>query len=143
MNTACLVKIMEGAYSAFVYAFSGLQSTNMNSNTVSFFSQQYSCPSYCPCRLPESQRVDVFTLSSLEEVTICSHSKSYEELEFVQQLSKCNARSLKKLVTVHDNERFRVHVESNEVTEKIRSLYPPNVKVKFYVIRHGRWVPLD
>ena len=108
-----------------------------------FFFQQYSCPLYCPCRLPESQRVDVITLSSLEEVTICSHSKSYEELEFVQQLSKCNARSLKKLVTVHDNERFRVHVESNEVTEKIRSFYPPNVKVEFYVIRHGRWVPLD
>ncbi|OQU83734.1 hypothetical protein SORBI_3005G165950 [Sorghum bicolor] len=77
--------------------------------------------------------VDVMTLTSLEEVIICSHSKSYGELEFVQKLSKCNATSLKKLVTVHDNERFRVHVESNEVTE-IRTLYPPNVKVEFYVI---------
>ncbi|KAG0530371.1 hypothetical protein BDA96_05G180300, partial [Sorghum bicolor] len=98
------------------------------------YQQEYSCPSSCPCRLPESQMVDVMTLTSLEEVIICSHSKSYGELEFVQKLCKCNATSLKKLVTVHDNERSRVHVESNEVTEKIRTLYPPNVKVEFYVI---------
>lgn len=68
--------------------------------------------------MPESQRVDGITLSSLEEVTVCSQSKSYEELEFVEQLSKCNATSLKKLVTVHNDESFRVHVESNEVVTK-------------------------
>ncbi|KAL6657890.1 hypothetical protein ACP70R_005670 [Stipagrostis hirtigluma subsp. patula] len=60
-------------------------------------SLRYSCPSSCPCRLANNNRTDNIALDSLEEVTISSFTGSNEEVEFVDQLSRCNVTNLKKL----------------------------------------------
>ncbi|CAL4905497.1 unnamed protein product [Urochloa decumbens] len=59
---------------------------------------EHSCPSSCPFCTEDSRRIDNIDLSSLEEVEISSSKISYEELEFVEVLSRCSATILKKLV---------------------------------------------
>ncbi|CAL4983844.1 unnamed protein product [Urochloa decumbens] len=106
-------------------------------------SKQSSCPSTCPCRLAENQRIDDINLSSLEVVEISSFTSSHEELDFLEQLSRCSATSLRKLVINYNKKRSRTPLETKEACQKIRSMYPPNVEVEFYVLRGGRQVRFD
>ncbi|CAL4898177.1 unnamed protein product [Urochloa decumbens] len=77
---------------------------------------EHSCPSSCPFCTEDSRRIDNIDLSSLEEVEISSSKISYEELEFVEVLSRCSATILKKLVI---NYRARATPEAKEICEKM------------------------
>jgi hypothetical protein len=95
----------------------------------------------CPCRLAESCNIDDIALSSLEEVEINSFVGSHEEMEFVKQLSRCNASVLKKLVincTKHPASPL-----TKEVCEKVRSMCPSSLNVEFYVRSDHKWVRFD
>ncbi|RCV38821.1 hypothetical protein SETIT_8G172900v2, partial [Setaria italica] len=59
------------------------------------------CPPSCLCLLEESHMIDDIALNSLEEVEITSNTSYHEVLEFVEQLSRCNAEILKKIVLKH------------------------------------------
>ncbi|CAN6175756.1 unnamed protein product [Urochloa humidicola] len=89
-----------------------------------------SCPLPCPCRLPESCKADDITLDSLEVVEIDLNEDSHEVVEFLKQLSQCNAPILEKVVIncFHEsvNKRF---------WDKVRAVWRPNIKVEFIV--HG------
>ncbi|CAL4898191.1 unnamed protein product [Urochloa decumbens] len=92
------------------------------------------CPSSCPCCSEESRRFDDTDLGSLDEVEITSLKGFHEEFEFVELLSRCNARALKKLVINYMMPRTP---ETKEVCNKVRSMCRPNVKVEFYVFPDG------
>ncbi|CAL4992297.1 unnamed protein product [Urochloa decumbens] len=101
---------------------------------------RYPCPPSCPCR-EESRLVDDISLHSLEEVEITSHTSSHEVFELVEQLSKCNAPILKKVVM-----KYRMNSPpppTKEVREKIRSMFPPNIDVDFYFLSKWKWVLFD
>ncbi|WVZ57673.1 hypothetical protein U9M48_008029 [Paspalum notatum var. saurae] len=89
----------------------------------------YSCTPSCPCRLEESRNIGVI-LSSLEEVEITGLTDQKEELEFLEFLSH-NAAILKKLAI--NWVRLFSPPPTKELREKIRSMYRPNVSVKFHV----------
>ncbi|KAL6657892.1 hypothetical protein ACP70R_005672 [Stipagrostis hirtigluma subsp. patula] len=100
-----------------------------------------SCPSACPCRLAESHKSDNIALHSLEEVEIKYFSGSHEEVEFVEQLSRCTAAVLKKLII--DYTVYPASPLTKEMCEEVRSKCYPNVKVEFFVILDGRRVCFD
>ncbi|TVU50183.1 hypothetical protein EJB05_01545, partial [Eragrostis curvula] len=103
----------------------------------------YPCPSSCPCRLAENCRLDDITLGSLEEVEISYFTTSEEELEFVEQLSRCNAAVLKKIV-IYYTWRPNHTPLTKESCDKVRSKCSSNLKVEFYVISNmTRWVRFD
>ncbi|CAL4987232.1 unnamed protein product [Urochloa decumbens] len=102
--------------------------------------QRYPCLPSCPCR-EESHLVDDISLHSLEQLEITSHTSSHEVFELVEQLSKCNAPILKKVVM-----KYRMSSPpppTKEVREKIRSMFLPNIEVDFYVLSNGKWVCFD
>jgi phosphatidylserine decarboxylase len=82
----------------------------------------------CPCRLPESFKADDITLDSIEVVEIDLSEGSQEVVEFMKQLSHCNAAILKKVV---------IHYYTKSVNEmfcaQVRSVCRPNIKVEFIV----------
>uniref|UniRef100_K3ZLV0 F-box/LRR-repeat protein 15/At3g58940/PEG3-like LRR domain-containing protein n=1 Tax=Setaria italica TaxID=4555 RepID=K3ZLV0_SETIT len=101
----------------------------------------HSCPLSCPCRLAESGRVDGIALSFLEEVKLHNFASSSDELEFVEELSRCNAAVLKKLVI---NYAYGPATPlTMAICEKVRSMWRPNVSVEFYVFLDGRLVRFD
>ncbi|CAN6199365.1 unnamed protein product [Urochloa humidicola] len=88
-----------------------------------------SCPLPCPCRLLESCKADDITLDSLEVVEIDLHKGSHEVVEFVKQLSQCNATILKKVVINYFNNKS---VRKNEMfCTEVRCACRPNVRVEF------------
>ncbi|CAN6356788.1 unnamed protein product [Urochloa humidicola] len=105
---------------------------NMRKLSLSLFhgNKEYPCPSSCPCCSEESRNIDDIDLGSLEEVEISFSEISHEELELVELLSRCNATLLKKLVI---NYMAPATPETKEVSEKVRSMWRPNVEVEFYV----------
>ncbi|CAN6356794.1 unnamed protein product [Urochloa humidicola] len=119
---------------------------NMRKFSLSLFhdNKEYPCPSSCPCCSEESRKIDDIDLGSLEEVEISFSKISREELELVELLSRCNATLLKKLVI---NYMAPATLETKEVSEKVRSMWRPNVEVEFYVFRdgrpRGRWVRFE
>jgi len=90
--------------------------------------------------LEESHRIDDISLNSLEEVEITSCTSYHGALEFVVQLSRCNAAILKKVVL-----KYRMDSApppTKEVCEKIRGMWQPNIEVEFYVFSDRNWVRL-
>ncbi|KAF8696591.1 hypothetical protein HU200_036201 [Digitaria exilis] len=91
--------------------------------------RRYSCQASCHCRLPASRKADGIILDALEEVKITLIRSSCEEVEFVEQLAKCHAPSLKKLA---------INCEwsdspTKEIQEKVCRMFNPDVDVKFNV----------
>ncbi|CAL4980446.1 unnamed protein product [Urochloa decumbens] len=101
---------------------------------------RYPCLPSCPCHSEESHKIDDIFLNSLEEVEITSYTSSHEILEFVEQLSRCSATILKKVVMKY---RLNSPPLTKEVSEKIRSLFQPKIEVNFYVLSDWKWVCLD
>ncbi|CAL5086241.1 unnamed protein product [Urochloa decumbens] len=96
------------------------------------------CPLSCPCRLPESCKAVDITLDSLEVVAIDLDEESCEVVEFVKQLSQCNATTLEKVVINCFNESV-----NERFCAKVRAACRPNIKVEFIVYgRDGRRVCL-
>ncbi|WVZ70170.1 hypothetical protein U9M48_018857 [Paspalum notatum var. saurae] len=93
--------------------------------------ESYPCPSSCLCRLPESCKADGITLDSLEEVKITFVRSSYQGMEFLEQLARCHAPSLKTLVI--NCELFRDGRKTKELEEVCRMFYP-DIVVRFSVI---------
>ncbi|TVU02676.1 hypothetical protein EJB05_51814, partial [Eragrostis curvula] len=89
---------------------------------------RFSCPSSCPCRLVYSHEIDDIALSSLEVVEISSWASSPEELEFVEQLSRCKAAALKKLVIKDTNSPATL---TKTLCEMIRSICRPDLEIEF------------
>ncbi|CAL5062266.1 unnamed protein product [Urochloa decumbens] len=85
-----------------------------------------SCPLPCPCRLPESCKLDDITLDSLKMVAIHLDKESHEVVEFVKRLSQCNAAILKKVVIYYFNKSV-----NKRFCAKVRAVCRPNIKVKF------------
>lgn len=106
---------------------------------ISFF-QEHPCLPSCPCLLEESYKIDDISLSSLEEVEITSHPSSHEAQEFVEQLSRCDASNLEKVVMKWVEP---VPPPTKEVCQKIRNVCGPSIEVEFYVLLDQEWVPLD
>uniref|UniRef100_K4A1E6 F-box domain-containing protein n=1 Tax=Setaria italica TaxID=4555 RepID=K4A1E6_SETIT len=92
-------------------------------------SRSPSCPLPCPCRLPESCKADDITLDSLEVVEIYLNEGSPGVVEFVKQLSQCNAAILKKVVIGFYNK-----LVYDRFCAQIRGVCRPNIKVEFVVL---------
>ncbi|TVT97162.1 hypothetical protein EJB05_11964, partial [Eragrostis curvula] len=104
--------------------------------------QMNPCPQSCLCRLAKSSKIDDITLGSLEEVEINNFTSSQEELEFVEQLSRCNAAVLKKIVICYT--RWPRTPLTKEMCEKVRSMCRSNLKFEFYVTSDMfGWMPFD
>ncbi|CAL5086318.1 unnamed protein product [Urochloa decumbens] len=88
------------------------------------------CPLPCPCRLEESCKIDGITLDSLEEIEISFFTCSHEELEFLEQVSRCCVAILKKLVINYTP--FPAPPLTKEACEKVRSKFHPNLEVEIY-----------
>ncbi|RLM69822.1 hypothetical protein C2845_PM17G12150 [Panicum miliaceum] len=95
---------------------------------------------FCPCLLVENRRIDGIDLSSLEEVEITSYTTSSQKelLEFVEQLCRCNAPILGKLVFSHT--MFSAPSQAKVVFEKIRSMCYPKIEVEFNDFVDGAWI---
>ncbi|RLN22594.1 F-box protein [Panicum miliaceum] len=93
--------------------------------------KRYPCLLSCHCRLPESRKADDITLDALEEAKITSIRSSNEEVQFVEQLARCHAPSLKKVVI--NCERCSDGPPTQELQEKISRMFYPDVDVKFNV----------
>ncbi|CAN6168332.1 unnamed protein product [Urochloa humidicola] len=104
-------------------------------------SWENSCVLSCPCRMAESHKIDYIAIGSLEEVEIYYFTGSDEEMEFVQQLSRCNSATLKNLVIYYT--LFPGPPLTKEVCEMVRIRCDPKVKVEFYLNSHGKWVCFD
>ncbi|CAL4898185.1 unnamed protein product [Urochloa decumbens] len=74
------------------------------------------CPSSCPCCSEESHRIDNIDLESLDEIEINSYKVSHKDLEFLEMLSRCNAKFLKKLVI-----NYKMSITPPE-TKEVRSM---------------------
>ncbi|CAL4992292.1 unnamed protein product [Urochloa decumbens] len=100
------------------------------------------CWASCPCRSEENRKIDGIDLNSLEELEITSY-KSFEKelLKFMEQLSRCNAPILKKLVYGHRMFQYPSHTKV--VYEKVRSMYHPKIEVECYEFLDGMWVRFD
>ncbi|CAN6372582.1 unnamed protein product [Urochloa humidicola] len=100
------------------------------------------CQSSCLCRLEENNRIDGIDLNSLEEIEITSYKifGGDELLEFVEQLSRCNAPILKKFVLGH--RMFSVPSQTKVAYEKIHNMYHSNIEVECYDFLDGMWVRL-
>ena len=90
--------------------------------------------------MEESHRIDDISLNSLEEVEITSDTSYHGALEFVEQLSRCNAAVLKKVVLKYMTDS--APPPAKEVCEKIRGMWQPNIEVEFYVFSDRNWVRL-
>ncbi|CAO2142134.1 unnamed protein product [Urochloa humidicola] len=106
-------------------------------------SRYHPCFPSCPCHFEESHSIDDISLNSLEEVEITSYTNSHEVLEFVEQLSRCNAAVLKKVVMKYRMDSSAIPPPTKEVHEKVRSMFQPNIEVDFYVHRDWKWVRFD
>jgi len=107
---------------------------------TSDYAMRQPCLPSCPCLLEESHMIDDISLNSLEEVEITSCTSYHGALEFVVQLSRCNAAILKKVV-----QKYRMDSApppTKEVCEKIRGMWQPNIEVEFYVFSDRNWVRL-
>ncbi|TVU25030.1 hypothetical protein EJB05_27506, partial [Eragrostis curvula] len=93
-------------------------------------SLRFSCPSSCPCRLAYSHEIDDIALNSLEVVEISSWASSPEELEFVEQLSRCKAAVLKRLVIKDTNSPATL---TKTICEMIRSICRPDLEIEFLI----------
>ena len=109
-------------------------------NTGFSYFQRQPCLPPCPCLLEESHRIDDISLNSLEEVEITSCTSYHGALEFVVQLSRCNAAVLKKVVLKYMTDS--APPPAKEVCEKIRGMWQPNIEVEFYVFSDRNWVRL-
>ncbi|CAL4992294.1 unnamed protein product [Urochloa decumbens] len=100
------------------------------------------CWASCPCRSEENRKIDGIDLNSLEELEITSY-KSFEKesLKFMEQLSRCNAPILKKLVYGH--RMFQYPSQTKVVYEKVCSMYHPKIEVECYEFLDGMWVRFD
>ncbi|TVU38591.1 hypothetical protein EJB05_11973 [Eragrostis curvula] len=102
----------------------------------------YSCPSSCPCHLAKNCKIPDITLRSLEEVEISNFTSSPEELKFVEQLSRCNAAVLKRIIIRYT--RWPHTPLTKDVCEKVRSKCRANLDVEFYVSSDMKnWVSFD
>jgi hypothetical protein len=88
----------------------------------------------CHCRLPESRNADDITLDALEEAKITFIRSSNEEVQFMEQLARCHAPSLKKVVI--NCERCSDGPPTQELQEQISRMFYPDVDVKFNVITY-------
>ncbi|TVU38584.1 hypothetical protein EJB05_11965, partial [Eragrostis curvula] len=102
-----------------------------------YYNMMYRCPMSCPCCLAMNCKTDDITLGSLEEVELSEFTCSQEELEFVEQLSRCNAAVLKNIVICYKR-RPRTPL-TKEVCEKVRSKCRSNLKVEFYTTSDKCW----
>lgn len=108
--------------------------SGMYINISSSYFQMHPVPSSCPCCLEESHRIDDIDLNSLEvEITCTDISGAVQE--FLEMLSRCNARVLKKLVI--NCTTSTIPPETKEVCEKVRGMYGSNVEVEFYMFPDG------
>ncbi|CAO2184647.1 unnamed protein product [Urochloa humidicola] len=103
--------------------------------------RHYSCPLSCRCRLQESYETDSITLGSLEEIKIDLFGIT-EEVQFLKQLSKCNAPILKKLV-INCQNSMNDPLPSKELRKKVCKFFHPSVRVEFNGYLNKRWVCLD
>ncbi|XP_066308979.1 F-box/FBD/LRR-repeat protein At5g22660-like isoform X2 [Miscanthus floridulus] len=91
----------------------------------------YPCPFSCYCRWPESCKADGITLESLEEVKITFIRNSYGQVQFVEELARGHAPSLKKLVINCD---LWSDGSTQELQEKVGRMFDPDVIVECNVI---------
>jgi hypothetical protein len=107
----------------------------------SYFQAHYAFPLSCPCRLAQSARTDGIALSCLQEIKLSNFGSSNDELELVEQLSRCNVAVLKKLVI---NYAYNPATPlTKEICEKVHRMWRPEVNVEFYVFLDGRRVRFD
>ncbi|CAN6381581.1 unnamed protein product [Urochloa humidicola] len=107
---------------------------------TSDYAMRQPCEPACPCLLEESRRIDDISLNSLEEVEITSYTSYHGALEFLEQLSRCNAAILKKIVLKH--KMISALPPTKEVCEKILGMWQPNVEVESYLFLDRDWVRL-
>nr|CAB3490136.1 unnamed protein product [Digitaria exilis] len=111
---------------------------------VSAYEKRRRCDPSCPCRFEKSHRIDDISLNSLEEVEITSYTSSQNVLEFVEQLSRCSAAQLKKVVMKHKMKKIKpAPPPTKEAREKICRMFQPNIEVEFYVFSKLELVRLD
>jgi hypothetical protein len=76
-------------------------------------------------------KADDITLDALEEAKITFIRSSYEEVQFVEELARCRAPSLKKLVI--DCERRSDDGPLTKEKQEVCRMFPADVEVKFNV----------
>lgn len=99
-------------------------------------------PSSCPRRLTTRHRFDNIALGTLEELEIQNFTSSEEEVEFVEQLSKCNAANLRK-VAFYASPYDPCPPLTKNLCEKVHTKCYPNIKVEFYVWSDNRMVRFE
>ncbi|CAN6363226.1 unnamed protein product [Urochloa humidicola] len=97
---------------------------------TSNYTMRQPCVPFCPCLFEGSHRIDNISLNSLEEVEITSSTSYHGALEFVEQLSRCNAAILKKVILKY---KMNSALPTKEVCEKIRGMWQPTIEVESYV----------
>ncbi|TVU38763.1 hypothetical protein EJB05_12149, partial [Eragrostis curvula] len=104
-------------------------------NTIGVCGWVSFCPLHCVCRLVENRKIDDIALSSLEEVEVSNFTISQEEVEFIQQLSRCNASVLKRIVIYYKRHPTTSLTKEvcQEACQKVRNKCRQNLKVEFYV----------
>ncbi|CAL4992308.1 unnamed protein product [Urochloa decumbens] len=107
---------------------------------TSNYAMRQPCVPECPCLLEENHRIDDISLSALEEVEITSFTSYHGALEFLEQLSRCNASILKKIVLKHNT--ISALPPTKEVCEKILGTWQPNIEVESYLFLDEDWVRL-
>ncbi|CAL4992994.1 unnamed protein product [Urochloa decumbens] len=107
---------------------------------TSDYAMRQPCVPGCPCLFEESHRIDDISLNSLEEVEITSFTSYHGALEFLEQLSRCNAAILKKIVLKHKT--ISALPPTKEVCEKILGMWQPNIEVESYLFLDQDWVRL-
>ncbi|CAL4980454.1 unnamed protein product [Urochloa decumbens] len=106
---------------------------------TSDYAMRQPCVPACPCLLEESHKFDDISLNLLEEVEITSYTSYHGALEFLEQLSRCNAPILKKIVLKHNTISA---LPTKEICEKILSMWQPNIEVESYLFLDRDWVRL-
>ncbi|CAN6372561.1 unnamed protein product [Urochloa humidicola] len=104
------------------------------------YAMRQPCVPACPCLLEESSRIDDISLNSLEEVEIISYASYHGALEFLEQLSRCNAAILKKIILKHNT--ISALPPTKEVCDKILGMWQPNIEVESYLFLDGDWMRL-
>ncbi|CAO2146887.1 unnamed protein product [Urochloa humidicola] len=107
---------------------------------TSDYAMRQPCVPACPCLLEESRKIDDISLNSLEEVEITSCTSYHGALEFLEQLSRCSAAILKKVVLKHKT--ISALPPTKEVCEKILGMWQPNIEVESYLFLDQDWVRL-
>ncbi|CAO2142126.1 unnamed protein product [Urochloa humidicola] len=104
------------------------------------YAMRQPCVPACPCLLEESHRIDDISLNSLEEVEIISYTSYHGALEFLEQLSRCNAAILKKIVLKHNT--ISALPPTKEACEKILGMWQPSIEVESYLFLDRDWLRL-